>query len=337
MAIDKRNFRLAPILSLALLLSTISCLPLSIAQRGSHAHVVEMTPIEVDPKHPERKNFGALTLLSAFHLQSKDKRFGGLSGLSVGTDGKLYAISDRGYWLSATMERDQNGTLVNLIDWQIAPLLTPANTPVEGALQDAEALTRTRDGSFLVAFEGVHRIWHYSAPPDTFESIPVPVPIPPLMARAPGNGGIEGLAVLPDRRLLALTEEFANPDGSFKGWIIDNDRFSELSYVPGHGFRVTDCAALNNGDVLVLERRYAPIGILSARLTLVKSESIRFGAKLVGKELLKLEQPLAVDNFEGLAVQETASGVMIFIVSDDNYSSFQETLLLQFLLSTGGN
>src|ERR1044072_8566997 len=49
---------------------------------------------------------------------------------------------------------------------------TPSDR-VEGALQDAEALTRTRDGSFLVAFEGVHRIWHYSAPPDTFESIPM--------------------------------------------------------------------------------------------------------------------------------------------------------------------
>jgi hypothetical protein len=56
------------------------------------------------------------------------------------------------------------------------------------------------------------------------------------------------------------------------------------------------------------------------------------GAKLAGKELLRLEQPLAVENFEGIAVQQTSNGTMIFIVSDDNYSSFQQTLLLQFLL-----
>ena len=55
-------------------------------------------------------------------------------------------------------------------------------------------------------------------------------------------------------------------------------------------------------------------------------------AKLAGKELLKLEQPLAVENFEGIAVQQTSNGTMIFIVSDDNYSRFQQTLLLQFLL-----
>jgi hypothetical protein len=73
-------------------------------------------------------------------------------------------------------------------------------------------------------------------------------------------------------------------------------------------------------------------GYLPARMTLVKAESIRPGAKLVGKELLRLEQPLAVDHFEGLAVQQSPRGTMIFIASDDNYSSFQQTLLLQFLL-----
>ena len=72
------------------------------------------------------------------------------------------------------------------------------------------------------------------------------------------------------------------------------------------------------------------LSILSARLC--KAGSLRPGAKLAGKELLKLEQPLAVENFEGIAVQQTSNGTMIFIVSDDNYSRFQQTLLLQFLL-----
>jgi hypothetical protein len=137
--------------------------------------------------------------------------------------------------------------------------------------------------------------------------------------------------------VLALTEEFENPDGSFKGWVINNGRFAELSYVPADGFRVTDCAALNNGDVLVLERRYVPFGILSARLTLVKANSLQAGAKLIGKELLKLEQPLAVQNFEGIAAQHSSKGTIIYIVSDDNYGRFQQTLLLQFLLPNTGN
>jgi hypothetical protein len=143
---------------------------------------------------------------------------------------------------------------------------------------------------------------------------------------------LEGLTLLPDGRLLILTEEFANADGSFKGWLIEEGKFAELSYVPADGFRVTDCAALPNGDVLVLERRYTLIAILSARITLVKADTVQPGAKLTGKELLRLEQPLAAENYEGIAIKQTSSGTMIFIVSDDNYSSFQQTLLLQFLL-----
>jgi hypothetical protein len=230
------------------------------------------------------------------------------------------------------MKLDSNGALMNLVDWQIVPILTPTKTPVRGRLRDAEGLAQALDGSFLVGFEGVHRIWRYSPPPNTFNSTPVSIDIPAAIRRAPSNGGIEGLTTLPDGRLLILSEEFANGDGSFKGWLIEAGKSAELSYVPTEGFRVTDCAALTNGDVLVLERRYALLAILSARVTLVEASAIRPGAKLVGKELLKLEQPMAAENYEGIAVQQTSKGTMIFIASDDNYSSFQQTLLLQFLL-----
>jgi len=292
-----------------------------------------MIPFEFDTKNPDRHEFGALTLMGAFQLNSQDKRFGGLSGLSIGTDGRLYAISDRGYWISARMNQNAEGAIEDLVDWHIAPMLTPARTPVSGSLADAEALSRANDGSFLVAFEARHRIWHYAAPPNTFESTPSPVPVPADLTRAPSNGGLEGLIALPDGRLLALTEKFANPDGSFKGWLLDGTRFAELSYLPAKGFHVTDCAALKNGDVLVLERRYVPFGGLSGRLTRVEATTVKAGAQLSGRELLRIEYPLVVENFEGVAVQETAKGTMIYLISDDNYNPFQETLLLQFLLS----
>ena len=129
-----------------------------------------------------------------------------------------------------------------------------------------------------------------------------------------------------------MTEEFQNRDGSFKGWLIEGERSFELSYLPSEDFRVTDCAALSNGDVIVLERRYVPFGILSAQLKLVRAETST-GAKLLGEELLKLEYPLDVDNFEGVAVQEDPrSGTIIYIVSDDNYHALQRTLFLQFRL-----
>ena len=326
------NLMWAIIVRVLVSFSLVSCSDAAVDRKTTHARLVELVPIDVDPKRVERRNFGALTLLSAFQLTSKDKRFGGLSGLSVGRDGRLYAVSDHGYWLSASMLLGPDNALKDLVDWRIAPILTTTKLPVRGRLRDAEALAQARDGSFLVAFEGLHRISLYSPPPNTFESTPVSVQIPSAVALAPSNGGIEALATLADGRLLIIAEELENPDGSVKAWVLDDGQFTELSYLPAKGFRVTDCAALNNGDVLVLERRYVPFGILSARLTRVTAGSLRPGAKLAGKELLKLEQPLAVENFEGIAVQQTSNGTMIFIVSDDNYSSFQQTLLLQFLL-----
>lgn len=332
MSLAKRKVVTLIVLAGAVLCSQVACLLPRSALTSENLSLVDLTPIDVDPKHPERTNYGALTLLSAFRLSSKDKRFGGLSGLSIGSDKRFYAISDNGYWFSAQMIRDENDQLMNLVDWQIAPLLTPNGTTASGSLRDAEALTRAKDGSFLVAFEGIHRIWRYAAPPLTMESLPNLVKTPPEILRAPANGGMEGIASLADGRLLIMTEEFANSDGSFKGWLLNAGRSVELSYIPSPGFHVTDCAALDNGDVLVLERRYMPFGILSARITLIEGKHLRAGAKLIGKELLRLEQPLAVENYEGIAVQRTPRGTVIFIVSDDNYSSFQQTLLLQFLL-----
>lgn len=292
---------------------------------------VEMIPIDLDETRPERKNFGSLQLLAALQLRSTDRRFGGLSGLSFGSDGRLYAVSDRGYWVSAETRMDADGLLVNLQDWQIAPMLTISKGAVSGILRDAEALARTKDGSFLVGFEGAHRVWRYAAPPETLTSAPTPVRTPAAIARAPRNGGIEAVAELADGRLILLTEDLKKADGSVLGWLRAHGRWEEISYLPADGFNVTDCAALPNGDLLVLERRFAFLAILSARLTLVAGTAIRAGTKLVGEELLRLEPPLAAENFEGIAVRRSSRGMTVFMISDDNYSSFQQTLLLQFL------
>jgi hypothetical protein len=323
-------------LAVMIFISALSCGPKPLTA-AAESGLVELVPIALDPKEPERKEFGALTLLSAYELRSRDKRFGGLSGLWVESNGRLYAVSDRGYWFSARLKFDSDGRLANLTDGDIQPLRDSNGKPISGNWYDAEALTRAPDGSFVVAFEQAHRLWRYPPSPGNFHSTARPVSVPPELARAPANGGLEGIAYLPDGRLLALTEEFQNEDGSFKGWLLENSRFAELSYLPSDGFRVTDCAALPNGDVVVLERRYVPLGIWHARLKLVSGRGVRGEAKLIGEEILKLEAPLHVDNFEGVAVAEDAKGTMIYVISDDNYSALQRTLLLQFRLPKTGN
>jgi hypothetical protein len=56
-----------------------------------------------------------------------------------------------------------------------------------------------------------------------------------------------------------------------------------------------------------------------------------FDAKGAQAGDLVLERPLTVDNFEGVAAQARPDGrVRFYLISDDNFSGKQRTLLLAF-------
>lgn len=316
----------------------LSCLGLGVAPATkAQPLLVEAIATALDPEDHERRSFGRLTFLAGFQLRSSHPHFGGLSGLAVSADGgMLYAVTDRGHWVWARMHHAPDGRLSSLDGWQITPLLTPGEGAVQGNLADAEGLARDRDGTFIVSFEREHRLWRYPPPSVGFHSPPQPVPIPPDLARAPPNGGAEAVTVLPDGQLLILTEEYENPDGSIKAWLIAADRFVPLSYSSTHGFRPTDAAGLRNGDVLVLERRYSLVSGWSGRIQRLSRASLDAGGTIVGQEIARFEPPLLVDNFEGIAVREDPQvGTLVYVVTDDNFNRMQRTLLLQFRLEPG--
>lgn len=313
-------------------LCACACGDRHIAQSFAGAATVELSPIQLDKRDPERTDFGQLKLLSAFELRSGDARFGGLSGLAIGTDHRLYAVSDHGFWLSARMHLNPAGRLLDLTNWQIEPLLSTDGLPIRRRLIDAEALAREPDGSFLVGFEDPQRIWRYRAPPETFSSPAEPVVIPREIMKAPKNGGLEALSSLPGGQIFAIAEDFENRDRTLKAWLLSHGQSAQLSYQPAVNFAVSDATALKNGDVLVLERRYSPPLFFSVRLTRVRAQHIRPGAALRGEELLRLEGGVRTENFEGVATIEKDAGTLIFLISDDNYLPLQRTLLLQFFL-----
>jgi hypothetical protein len=157
--------------------------------------------------------------------------------------------------------------------------------------------------------------------------------MPAELEPAPVNGGLEAMTRLADGRLLVLTESFENAQGDYKGWIVAPSGFDAITYVPQDGFRPTDLATLPGGDLVLLERRYRPALGVAVRLRRIAGASIRPQARLHGRELLHLESPLAVDNFEGLAVRAAPnSEALLYLISDDNFNFMQRTLLLQFRL-----
>lgn len=277
---------------------------------------------------------GALDYLGGLELTSPDGRFGELSGLEVSADGtRMTAITDGGSWITARLDYDAVGRLIGIGDAALYPIRDTAGQPVEGAWRDAEGLTRLADGRRAVGFERRHRIWLYDGA--VAQAAGQALAMPAEAGAAPNNGGIEALTQLADGRLLAMTEDFQAPEGGVRGWIIalDGDAVP-LAYLPAQDFHPTALAVLPDGDLLVLERRFTVVAGPGARLVLVARTSIAPGAVVSGRELGRLEAPLAVDNFEGLAVRRDALGrTLIYLVSDDNLNSYQRTLLMQFRLA----
>lgn len=247
---------------------------------------------------------------------------------------RLVAVSDLGHWLVARLVRDEDGRVRDAVDAEIHPILDRNGQPfaVKRA-GDAEALERLSDGSFLIAFENVHRAARYAGP-HPWLSRGEPQVLPADVTRQPSNGGIETLAHLPDGRIILVSETDERSPGVLKAWIGAAGAWREAGYRRrGDHYRPVDAKVLPNGDLLVLERSFSLLGGFATRLVRVPASEIRPGGLLEGRDVAEIGTPLASDNFEGLAVEPAANGsVFVFLISDDNRVALQRTLLLQFRL-----
>src|SRR5262245_60752791 len=99
-------------------------------------------------------------------------------------------------------------------------------------------------------------------------------------------------------------------------------------------FDITDAALLPSGDVLLLERRFSWSSGLAVRMRRVALGEIKPGAVVDGPILFDVDLGYEIDNMEGLSVHRSAGGeTVLTLISDDNFSAVQRTLLLQFTLA----
>jgi hypothetical protein len=303
---------------------------------GGEAVIVRSTPVPLDPRDPTVVRVGKLEFRGGLHLTSDDKRFGGLSAVSVSGDGtRLTAVTDQGGWLTAGIEYDERGWLTQITGARMGVLHTPGGRPLAGKEnQDAESLTRLPDGSMIVGFERAHRLWKYPAGENPLDGNPVPLRVPNNLYKAPLNGGIEALGSLWDGRLFALTEYWIDKD-AVRGWLGGGAGWWPIGYRFQGAYRPSDATVMPNDDLAVLERAYNPNrGIIGIHITHVKTEDLKKGAKLQSEVLADLQPPLTLDNFEGIASRADAQGrTLFYVVSDNNFSDKQRTLLLLFALA----
>jgi hypothetical protein len=205
----------------------------------------------------------------------------------------------------------------------IETLTSEDGRPLQGKFEgDAEATTRGPLGE-LVSFERDHRILQYGvdyAPP------PRRRPTPPTGDLAE-NGGFEALAWVRALDALAVGAE----DGRI--WLCPAAG-ADCRQAAGRGgpdgYKLTDLSELpGRSDMVATYRAYDPFrGWRSIVAQVVLDEAGR-PARIV--PLARLDQRRRDDNFEGIsAVPDGAGGFTLYLVTDDNFSPGQRTLLLGF-------
>jgi len=299
------------------------------------ADSIDLTAEAVAPDSGASTPFsiGRLEYLAGFALTSDAKDFGGLSGASLSTDGDtLTAVADIGVWFRLKLRHDAGGRLIGVSGGESGRLKDEHGKPLTSKyVGDAESITRAADGSYYVTFEGWHRLWRYKAASDPLRAAAKYVRAPKAMASLPGNEGVEAATQLLDGRFLLLSEGGFTGDSDLQGWLRDGKRWADLTLAPTGAFKPTDLTVLPSGDVLLLERSASLFGGFAARLSVIGAATIAPGARLAGQELAIIENPLPVDNFEGIAARRAPDGsVLIYLLSDDNFNEMERTLLLQF-------
>lgn len=282
------------------------------------------------------KSVGKLAHLGSLRLTSPDSDFGGISGLIVSPDGKRFlAITDSSHWLTGELQYRDN-RLVGVTGREIAPLRDLSGKPLQGKSGDAEGLAGTMDADVFVSFEGDHRIWKYTFGKDGLDATPVAVKVPADLAKAPGNGGLEAIALLSSGKLLAITESYEDEDGNIRGWLIDpaSKPAVPLALKRRAPFDVTDARQLDNGDVLTLERRFNRVGGVGFAVRRIAGDALKSGTPIEAEIVADAGMNFMIDNMEGMSLRKSDDGrTLVYLVSDNNFNKpLQQNLLMLFEL-----
>jgi hypothetical protein len=288
---------------------------------------------------PTRTRFGKLEFRGGLELTSSYRAFGGLSALRVSAGGERFlAISDKGRWFRGRiLYGDRRPT--GLADVETAPALGPDGRPLSArGWYDTESIAED-GGTLYVGIERVNQIVRFDYGKDGLQARGVPIAVPPEVKQLPYNKGLEALVfVRPGLplagTLLALSERGLDAAGNLVGFLIGGPSPGIFSVKRIDEFDISDAALLPEGDLLVLERRFTWLTGIAMRIRRIALASIRPGVLVDGSILIEANMGHQIDNMEGIAVHlGTAGETVLTLISDDNFSPLQRTVLLQFTLA----
>lgn len=280
-----------------------------------------------------------LSFLGGIELSSSEPLFGAFSSIRFRDEQSFLGVFDTGYWIEGRILRDAEGRLVGLEAIRLAPLLDASGRESPSKyLVDAESLALDGERAF-VGFEQRHRVVTYAPLADLGKALPsAPLAFPFDLDILHSNGGFESLVIAPkgsqiEGGLVAITEKSFDENGNIYAAIVGGPLAGEFRVRPHDEFEITDATFLPDGDLLLLERRFSIATGVGMRLRRLEGASIRPGAVVDGEILFEANYRSQIDNMEGLDAIPAADGsVRLIVVSDDNHSILQRTLMLEFRL-----
>ncbi|UPK26647.1 esterase-like activity of phytase family protein [Bradyrhizobium sp. 195] len=297
-----------------------------------------------EPRDRTRTRFGSLEYRSGLVLTSPYRGFGGLSGIRLDAKGERFlAVSDQGGWFTGRI-RYANGKMAGLDDVEAAPLLGAEGRPIteKRLWWDSESIAR--DGNFVyVGLERVNQILRYDFSKGGTAARGEVMPVPVGVRKLPSNKGLEALVVVPKGKdqnmplagtLIAFSERGLDADGNLTAFLIGGPSPGQFSVRRIEKYDISDAVLLPSGELLILERKFSWFTGVNIRIRSIPLKAIAPGALVDGPELFVADLGHEIDNMEGIDAHVTAEGeTVLTLVSDDNFSMLQRTLLLQFTLA----
>jgi hypothetical protein len=291
-----------------------------------------------DTRDRARVRFGSLEYRSGLILTSSFRGFGGLSALRLDAKGERFiSISDKGSWFTGRIVY-RGREMTGLDDVEAAPLLGADGRPITArGWYDSESIAL--DGSLVyVGLERANEILRYDFSKGFTRARGEVVPAPPALRKLPRNKGLEALVMVPKGMplagtLIAFSERGLDAAGNLIAFLIGGKAPGQFSVRRDNNFDISDAVLLASGELLILERRFSWLSGVGIRIRSIPLKTIAPGAVVDGPAIFDADLGNEVDNMEGIDVHVTPEGeTVLTMISDDNFSMLQRTLLLQFTL-----
>jgi hypothetical protein len=291
-----------------------------------------------DRRDHDRVRFGALEYRSGLVLTSPFPRFGGLSGLRLDAKGERFiSFSDRGHWFTGRILY-QGRAMSGLAEVESAPMLGPDGRPITArGWFDSESIAL--DGSFVyIGLERVNKVLRFDFSKGFTRARGEVVTLPKAAAKLPNNKGLEALVFVPKGQvlagtLIAMSERGLDASGNLIAFLVGGPTPGQFSVRRSEDFDISDAVLLPAGDLLILERKFSWLSGIGIRIRRIPLKSVAPAAVIDGPSIFEANLANEVDNMEGIDAHVTAEGeTVLTMVSDDNFSMIQRSLLLQFTL-----